>query len=284
MDTLMQDLGIGIAAPPSPTIWDCWNPVHRRTRRRAHKSWTAYAMNWDIVTARRFPMDDPQVARHVKSLKRPGRLRQPDGRADALGKIGTPAIPALVELLKDWEKSFVRVSCRRIVRDNRRPVYGPGSHRGDETARMRGFRQSAGDATREDWHSREFGPHGRIERWGIPRLFVFVPLRRSGTSATRLPSRPLITALRDEGAGVRLHAAEALGKIRDTTAIPALIESLRDNDGDVRIRVVEGLRRIGMAAVPALIEALRDKVSPHRGPVAVCLGGNPRQLLPSPFL
>jgi HEAT repeat protein len=59
---------------------------------------------------------------------------------------------------------------------------------------------------------------------------------------------------------VRRAAAEALGKIGDPQAVPALMEALKDRDEDVRKAVAEALGEIGdPQAVPALLETLKDE-------------------------
>jgi HEAT repeat protein len=56
-----------------------------------------------------------------------------------------------------------------------------------------------------------------------------------------------------------VQAAEALGKLGDPQAIPALIKALGDSDWDVRCAAAEALGKIGdPQAVPALIQALGD--------------------------
>ena len=55
----------------------------------------------------------------------------------------------------------------------------------------------------------------------------------------------LINALKDNDAGVRLKAAEALGKLADARAVDPLIEALRyDEDGDVRQKAAWALGQI----------------------------------------
>ena len=66
-------------------------------------------------------------------------------------------------------------------------------------------------------------------------------------------------ALQGETWAVRRAAAEALEKIGDPQAIPALIEALKDEDRDVRRTAAWALGQIGPPAVPALIQALRDE-------------------------
>ena len=58
----------------------------------------------------------------------------------------------------------------------------------------------------------------------------------------------LINALKDSDAGVRLKAAEALGKLADNRAVDPLIEVLRnDEDRDVRLKAAWALGEIGDA-------------------------------------
>ncbi len=62
-------------------------------------------------------------------------------------------------------------------------------------------------------------------------------------------------------ARTRSLAASALGEMRATAAVPALIRALEDGNARVRLAVVEALGRIGpgaKAAVPALTRALSD--------------------------
>lgn len=57
----------------------------------------------------------------------------------------------------------------------------------------------------------------------------------------------------------RRYAVDALGKFGDKGAVPFLIESLRDEDVEVRVNAIMALGRIGdEAAVPALKESLKD--------------------------
>jgi len=71
----------------------------------------------------------------------------------------------------------------------------------------------------------------------------------------------LIIALSDSDSGVPLAAAETLGELGDTSAVPALIVALSDSDSAAYLRTVaaEALRYLGdRSAVPALIDALSD--------------------------
>ncbi len=80
-------------------------------------------------------------------------------------------------------------------------------------------------------------------------------LEQVGVSAVPV----LIEALKDSDEDVRRASAEALGKIQDPQAVPALIQTLKDSDKDVRQASAEALGKIGDSqAVPALIQTLKD--------------------------
>jgi HEAT repeat protein len=76
---------------------------------------------------------------------------------------------------------------------------------------------------------------------------------------------------------VRANAAEALGRVGATagTALPALQDSLEDEEAEVRRTAAEALGNMGptaKAAVPSLIKVLCDKKPDVRGPAARALG------------
>jgi hypothetical protein len=89
---------------------------------------------------------------------------------------------------------------------------------------------------------------------------------------------PLLDALRDDDdIWVRLTAAEALGELVGPSAVPPLLDALRDDgdalrDGDVRAAVAGALGELGdPSAVPPLLDALRDYDSAVRGAAAGAL-------------
>jgi HEAT repeat protein len=67
-------------------------------------------------------------------------------------------------------------------------------------------------------------------------------------------------ALKDENGGCARRGVEALGEIGDP-AVPALMEALKNKDGDMR-RAAAGGRwgRSATQAFPALLEALRMRI------------------------
>src|SRR5262249_7246673 len=93
------------------------------------------------------------------------------------------------------------------------------------------------------------------------RLWAAWGLRRIGAEAKAAVPQ-LEAALKDESRLVRFEAAIALWAIsKQKSAIPALIDLLKNKDANARWRSAEALERIGpkaKAAVPALLEALKD--------------------------
>lgn len=70
----------------------------------------------------------------------------------------------------------------------------------------------------------------------------------------------LVGALKDSDAGVRRHAAIALGEIGDARAVSALTSALSDKDREVRRAVVSALGEIGDAsALEPLTRAMKDE-------------------------
>ncbi|MEN8168264.1 MAG: HEAT repeat domain-containing protein, partial [Pseudomonadota bacterium] len=85
--------------------------------------------------------------------------------------------------------------------------------------------------------------------------------RALGNLRDTAPVELLIERLRDEDLDVAIDAAEALGKIGSTNAVPALIESLEnDNSGELCAVIAESLGRIGSSeSVDALLKILLER-------------------------
>lgn len=69
----------------------------------------------------------------------------------------------------------------------------------------------------------------------------------------------LIVALRDDYSFVRVQAAEALGEIRDAKAVKPLIAVLKDDEITAREAAAKALIQIGKPAVNALMNTLKDR-------------------------
>jgi HEAT repeat protein len=103
---------------------------------------------------------------------------------------------------------------------------------------------------------------------GTSRAVAQVP-----APAPRDPVLVLAQQLRDNDVNVRRAAARALTRLPNTTAaIPALIESLKDEDPFVRDNAVDGLAVMNPGdVVPSLARALRDPNPNARRRGADCL-------------
>jgi HEAT repeat protein len=95
-----------------------------------------------------------------------------------------------------------------------------------------------------------------------------VNVRRAAARAlTRLPNTTsaipaLVEALKDRDAFVRDNAVDALAVMHPGDAVPALTRALRDDDPNARRRAADALARIGRdtePAWPALITLLKDE-------------------------
>jgi HEAT repeat protein/beta-lactamase regulating signal transducer with metallopeptidase domain len=83
----------------------------------------------------------------------------------------------------------------------------------------------------------------------------------------------LVRALSDSTAAVRKEAAEALGRLKATAAVPGLIRGLNDEDASVRLTVVRALARIGDGqAADGLVDALTDPSASVRSSAAEAIG------------
>jgi HEAT repeat protein len=84
---------------------------------------------------------------------------------------------------------------------------------------------------------------------------------------------PLVSALREGRKWERIHAAQALGKIKDTSAVTALIEAIQDGDERLRKCAVVSL---GDADDPRVVDqllvALKDEQAIVRSSAATQLG------------
>lgn len=78
-------------------------------------------------------------------------------------------------------------------------------------------------------------------------------------SANRDVITPLIELLSDPQRDLRMHAALALGNLRDAVAVPALINALDDDEPNVRFHAIEALGTIGAGdAVERLADIARS--------------------------
>jgi HEAT repeat protein len=165
-------------------------------------------------------------------------LRDRDGAvrtvaAEALGRLGDPkAIKGLIALFKDSSK-LVRVSATIALTQIGEATVDP----------------LIGGLKDENFQVRL---HSVQALGGITSDY---PTGRSWLRDSR-PVSGLIACLKDRDRAVREDAAIALGMIGDVSAVPALIEALKD--GQVKVRAIMALGMIGdTRAVEPLIEILQ---------------------------
>jgi HEAT repeat protein len=96
----------------------------------------------------------------------------------------------------------------------------------------------------------------------------------SALVAIGAPTRPMLRSALDGPAWVaRRNAAWALGALKDSEAVPALIAALKDTDAGVREQVAWALGAIGdRRAVDGLVSALTDTAAGVRRQAAWALG------------
>ena len=168
-----------------------------------------------------------------KSLSSPGQIRQDRYyAAHVLGKIGDKrAAPVLIETLQD-ESLYYQAAI--VLADL-----------GEERA------VPALLSLLEQARTRPSSPKTDVGLWaGYGLLGLRHP---EGLHAVVEFLKP------GHGEILRRHAVDALGKFGDERAVPFLIESLRDEDLEVRVNAMMALGRIGdKAAVPALKESIKD--------------------------
>ena len=172
-----------------------------------------------------------------------------ESAAEALAKIGTPAVGGLVALLDDSDMELRR----RAAETLRKIGWQPGLDRNGASYW----------AVKKNW--------AKCIEIGAPADEPLIALLRDSDDRARweaaealtqigLPAvEPLIAAFKDSEWKVRQVAASALGTIGDARAVEPLIAALKDSDKDVRQLVVQALGKIGEAtAVEPLIAALKD--------------------------
>ncbi|MCZ6677540.1 MAG: HEAT repeat domain-containing protein [Candidatus Poribacteria bacterium] len=154
--------------------------------------------------------------------------------AEALGKIGQPAVPALTKALND-KNDQLRVGAVY-------PLYQIDASKLDTVlpVLIEGIRDADGN---------------------VREISVWAAGRMGAAAKDAVPA--LIQALHDENANIRESAASALGRMGEAAkdAVPALIELFKDGIQNVREHATFALIDIGESAVPALMEALNHEDS-----------------------
>ena len=165
--------------------------------------------------------------------------------AEALGKIGAPAVKPLIKELKDeniYFREYIEEALRKI--DDERAIEVLNQAMKNENDKfVRATEKKALENI--EWRKEENKTRDLQQKAS----------KASEETIANMAIEPLIHALKDEKLNVRMEAARTLGEKGDTRAVKPLIQALKDDDG----AVVEALGKIGdTRAVEPLIQALKS--------------------------
>src|SRR6056297_3658736 len=106
----------------------------------------------------------------------------------------------------------------------------------------------------------------------VEQLLVKITGSKIQEGADWATAKKFANALSSEVPELRMAAASALGKLGETSAVPALVDALTDENPQVRVRAAAALAQLDHPkAVPALIERLSDPDGEVRMEAAVAL-------------
>jgi HEAT repeat protein len=230
--------------------------------------------------------EDPEVAnalREALAAKEKAASRSiVIGALGMLGEVAKPAAPLLLEALQDRETQVRDAALDAVSRMglDASVVVPP-------LLEMLGNQDDAEDPTSMNVRLQDFvkkmGPAGLTEvnnglsdRNPVRRLGAVIFLAKLSPAAPQA-KRGFEQALKDEDAGVRVRAAEALWLIdhKADRVVSLVVAALKDSDLRVRRRAIRVVNLIGpqaKEAVPGLIEALREKDDRLRLQVVQALG------------
>lgn len=189
--------------------------------------------------------------------------------AEALGDLRDPqAVESLADALKDDELSGVRWKAAEALSKIGVPavdaLIGALSHEDDDV------RWKSAIALGEIGDSKAVGPLITLLR--DEDRFVKSRAAQALGMIGDAAVDPLIHALREGDGNLRWGAAIALGKIRDTRAIIPLIHALADKYENVRSESATSLAGFGKPALAPLLQFLKFSDGPMRLEVVTALG------------
>jgi len=240
---------------------------------------------WRCVDCALAKIGSPVVPDLLKALMH-GEDNVRRGAASALGRIGDPvAIPALVSLLRDRKVWVQDCAVHALTRYGSPAVPAVIEELRDERSRLAAVKALGGigdasaapallqamqtanpERTWEYWKAfQKIGQGARpvlLEALQDPYEFRRASAVEALSAIALETDVPLfLEALRDTGTfgRVRDKAADALGLLKDASAVPALREACRDRHAAVRERALSALGTCGgMEILPDVIERLGD--------------------------
>jgi len=181
-----------------------------------------------------------EIKQLIASLK---DERQGANVADALVKIGKPAVKPLIAALKDKNREVQKNAARALGEIKDRQAVKPLIAVLDEEDKA--FRKIVVEAL------------GRIKDPRAVETLIFILGNKDEDEDTKWEAAAalgrmkdsrsvevLITALKDKSKDIRGVTAAALGEIKDTRAVEPLIRALRDKDESVRRNAAAALKKI----------------------------------------
>ncbi|NIM89598.1 MAG: hypothetical protein GTO17_01465 [Candidatus Aminicenantes bacterium] len=184
--------------------------------------------------------DSREIKQLIASLK---DERQGTNVADALVKIGKPAVKPLIAALEDKNREVQKNAARALGEIKDRRAVKPLIAVLDEEDRV--FRKIVVEAL------------GRIKDPRAVETLIFILGSKDENEDTRWEAaaalgrmkdsravETLINALKDKSKDIRAVTAAALGEIKDTQAVEPLIKALRDRDESVRRNAAVALKKI----------------------------------------
>ena len=228
-----------------------------------------------------------EIASLIEKLKTNDE-RELDAAIKKLGKIGEPAIPALMKALQD-KNLLVRRSAAQVLAKIGLPAIpdlAKALNNPDADVRSRAAYALGGIGAEAKTALPQLVPLLQDSNADV-RSSVAYALGGIGAEAkTALPQ--LVPLLQDSHANVRSSAAYALGGIgaEATTALPQLVPLLQDSNPDVRSSAAYALGSLGAeaeTALPQLVSLLQDSNADVRSSAAEVfesLGAEAKSVLP----
>ena len=262
--------------------------------------------------ARKQMMRGAPAFKKALNASRPRASMRPN-IARALGDIGAPAVPALLELLADADPDFRKMSTIAFtemgkeinddfdepldIGDEVEPAVSGLIHAlVDEDADVQSGAVNAlaafgdeaiapliqalddGEVARRANAAKALGRIEPPAEDAVPalagalgddhpevRLNAIEALLVMETAASQAAPAIAERLVHDDDPKVRKVAADALGRFRDLSAIPTLIEAIGDDDSHVRRLAAQSLYYLGDASIPAVVEALGHENDVIRG-------------------
>jgi HEAT repeat protein len=226
-----------------------------------------------LALTRVLPPDSEELGEAVPVLIKSLKSRDAHVRAeavDALASAGRIALPALIELVKNWgkdgESAWQAAAALQMLGSQAAPAV-PVLVSALSSGNERIVDQAAGALGAIGAPARSAVPplrHLLSHKGASVRMHAASALGDIG-AASAAAVDALTSLLKDPDEGVRREAAEALGKIGPEAkgSILALIAALNDSAGSVTTHAAWALSQMGPAAVEPLIASLNDKNLQH---------------------